>query len=168
MLANTELEKAEKWFNMNQLTLHPSKTKFIVFGNTKDTSLSLLAHAEPIMKELKQLQFTDLYKVNALTTLKKIQFEQGPKILRDFVEWNPSGTRRGKLMKIPPFGQLSQKTTSSTLPSEWNRLFEDTSFADLFEMPPRTFKTNFTDTIIEGYYSTCTEPNCYSCGRSQK
>ena len=35
-LVNIELEKAAEWFNANHLTVHPGKTKFIIFGNPKE------------------------------------------------------------------------------------------------------------------------------------
>jgi hypothetical protein len=38
---NSELIKTAAWFNTNQLTLHPDKTKYILFGHNKPTKFTL-------------------------------------------------------------------------------------------------------------------------------
>ena len=49
---NAELKTTEDWFLSNSLTLHPGKTRFILFGNTKplDPSLKLYLMGQEILR----------------------------------------------------------------------------------------------------------------------
>ena len=270
LTVNKELTKAEHWFNMNKLTLHPSKTKFMVFGNTKNKSLSLtlggvqleqmgekretktykflgvfvdehlswkhhikhifnktqkltfallnarsdlstktremiyrslikphfeyaipiwgnskhaeclnkqnkkiirvvagkqkLAHAEPLLKEFNHLHIKDIFKLNCLSTAMKAKNKEGPKILQEFLSWYPPESRRAHLLRIPKFNNLTQKTTSVSIPELWNEQIEALS-EDMLKMPSRLFKSNLKKIILDSYYETCDLSNCYSCSR---
>ena len=269
--ANIELQKAEYWFHINKLTLHPSKTKFMVFGNTKNVTLSLnlagvsleqmgekretksykflgvhmdkhlswrhhinhiatkcqkltfalinakadlstttkdmiyrslikphyeyaiqiwggsklvdklnkqnkkiirlvagknkYSHAEPLLKTYNHLHIHDIYKLNVLSTAMKAKQQEGPKILSDFLSWNPPTSRRANQMKVPKFSSLSQKTTAVTFPHIWNEHIEALADQDMLKMPSRLFKSNIKRKLLDSYYLTCDLQNCYSCSR---
>ena len=276
-LVNIELEKAAEWFNANHLTVHPGKTKFIIFGNprekvpdiflnghqleriheqgttksfkflgvhldenlswkhhinninTKITKISFhltrlrkristnhknmiykglvqphleyaiqvwghskhinilnktnkrivrllnnknkFAHSEPIMKQHEILQVKDLYKVKVLQTLYKVKNDEVPAPVKSYLTWQPDGSRRAGLMKLPVENSaITAKLSATNFVNTWNSFFEDDSnkeYLRLLSSYEKTFKGFVKSAIIDKYYSKCTLQDCYSCKKQQ-
>ena len=60
---NEELDKAAHWFNINHLTVHPGKTKYILFGNNKNIEAPTLT-----------LNGTELERIHENGTTKSFKF----------------------------------------------------------------------------------------------
>jgi hypothetical protein len=47
---NSELINVSQWFTANRLTLHPAKTRYILFSHAKATDLQLILMGQPIQR----------------------------------------------------------------------------------------------------------------------
>ena len=121
------------------------------------------AHAEPLFKKAKTLKIKDLYKLNALTFMRKIADQQAPIVINDmytyFVEKNRKYHVFGEDM---PSTSFFNQFPNHSFPKLWNIEMNSNNPPE-FKSLVKSFKLQIKNQILDSYYEKCTLKKCYVC-----
>ena len=123
------------------------------------------ANTLPLMLKSNCTTVKDLHRQKILNTLYKAKKDCGPKITKDFFEWNPEGARRENFLKNRKAERPLESSPPAIFPQVWNKFMrQNQEFSDsLMRTTRSSFNRQTKRLLMTTYDNPCTNKKCYSC-----
>ena len=147
----------------------------VIWGNALDTKVIKMlqkkairavynkkkfAHAEPLLKKSKVLNFNDSYTLACLKFMRKVTFYEAPYAIVSLFNFHYRKRRWTNVFDEHfPSSEYWNRNPIFQLPKIWNR---STLPKDL-NVTKKTFTENIKNALIAKYYSVCEENGCTAC-----
>ena len=121
---------------------------------------SLFAHAEPLFKKAKVLNFADSYKLSTFMFLRKIATGNSPLPISQIFVFHEYKNRKHNIFEeYFPYSTFFDKFIHHRSVRLWN------SYSDILPMDvsKETFKNRIKESYIKCYYTVCTDRKCVPC-----